>query len=287
MIHTLADHSPVHRLCRLLEVSPSGYYQWRQRQPGPRAQANQKLLAHIRKAFDQSRQTYGSPRITRQLQRAQVPCSENRVARLMQSQQLRARSKRPFRPRTTDSRHGYRTAPNRLKTKSLSRINQAWVADITYIQAGHRWIYLAAVMDLFSRRIVGWSLGYSLHASLVSDALQQALARRRPPAGLLHHSDRGSQYASGAFQALLTTHQIVPSMSHRGYCYDNAAMESFWSTLKTEMVYRQSFADLPQAARAINDYILNFYNPKRLHSALDFNSPVAFEKQLTYKSTIR
>jgi putative transposase len=283
MIQSLTDRSPVRRLCRLLEVSPSGYYQWRQRRPSRRQNANNVLLNHIKSAFEKSRQTYGSPRITRQLLRSEIPCSENRVARLMQAHGLKARSKRPFRPRTTDSRHLYRAAPNRLKTLTLTHINQAWVADITYIQAGSRWVYLAAVMDLFSRRIVGWSLGYSLHTTLVKDALQQALADRRPAAGLLHHSDRGLQYASGAFQALLAAHQILPSMSQRGYCYDNAAMESFWSTLKSDLVHRCNFPDLPQAGRAINDYIQNFYNPKRLHSALDFNSPVDFEQLTIHK----
>lgn len=282
MIHSLADRSAVRRLCRLLEVSPSGYYQWRQRAQSPRARANQQLLKQVRQLFAQNRQTYGSPRITRLLQRSHIRCSENRIARLMRLAGLKARDKRPFRPRTTDSRHRYGAAPNRLKTLRLSRLNQAWVADITYIQTGSRWVYLAAVMDLFSRRIVGWSLAYSLHAILVKEALQQALALRRPAAGLLHHSDRGIQYASSAFKALLATYQIVPSMSHPGHCYDNAAMESFWSTLKSELIHRTTFTDLPQAARAINDYIQNFYNPKRLHSALDFNSPVDFEHNLTH-----
>ena len=280
MIQSLSDRSNVRRLCRLLEVSPSGYYQWCDRKPGPRALANERLLQQVRKAFEQNRQTYGSPRITRLLQRAQISCSEKRVARLMRTHQLRAKSKRPFRPRTTDSRHLYRAAPNRLKTQSLTCINQVWVADITYIQAGSRWVYLAAVMDLFSRRILGWSLGYSLHTTLVKEALQQAWALRRPAAGLLHHSDRGLQYASSAFQALLATYQMLPSMSRRGNCYDNATMEAFWSTLKTELVHRCSFTDLPQAGRAINEYIQNFYNPKRIHSALDFYSPVDFERQL-------
>jgi putative transposase len=281
MIQSLADRSTVRRLCHLLEVSPSGYYQWRSPKPASRAMANQQLLKEVRRVFGQNRQTYGSPRITRLLQRSHIPCSENRVARLMRLAGLKARSKRPFRPRTTDSRHRYGAAPNRLKSLALTRINQAWVADITYLQAGSRWVYLAAVMDLFSRRIVGWSLGYSMHALLVKEALQQALTLRRPEAGLLHHSDRGIQYASSAFKALLATHQIVPSMSLPGHCYDNAAMESFWSTLKSELVHRTTFTDLPQAARAINDYIQNFYNPKRLHSALDFNSPVDFEQLST------
>jgi putative transposase len=283
VIQSLAQHCPVRRLCSLCEVSPSGYYQWRQRLPGPRARANQQLLGHLQQAFAQSHQTYGSPRLTRWLQRRQIRCSPNRVARLMRIHHLRAKSKRPFRPRTTQSRHPYAVAPNRLKAQTLSRINQAWAADITYIKTGSGWIYLAAVMDLFSRRIVGWSMGPSLHTSLVKEALQQALNCRRPAAGLLHHSDQGIQYASSAFQALLATYQIVPSMSQRGYCYDNAAMESFWSTLKSELVHRCSFTDLAQAARAINHYIQNFYNPKRLHSALDFHSPVDFEHLSTYK----
>lgn len=283
MIQSLSPQYPVRRLCSLLDVSPSGYYQWRLSRPGPRALADQQLLAHIQKAFVQNRQTYGSPRMTRLLKRQQISCSENRVARLMRAHQLRAKSKRPFRPRTTDSRHLYGAAPNRLKGQSLSRINQAWAADITYIQAGSRWVYLAAVMDLFSRRVVGWSIGYSLHTSLVKEALQQALALRHPAAGLLHHSDRGFQYASSAFKALLATYQIIPSMSQPGNCYDNAIMESFWSTLKSELVHRCSFTDLPHASRAIDDYIENFYNPKRLHSALDFHSPVDFEQLSTYK----
>jgi putative transposase len=283
MIQALANQCPVRRLCSVLEVSPSGYYQWRKRLPGPRARANQQLLDQVQEAFAQSRQTYGSPRITRQLRRTLVPCSENRIARLMRRHQLRAKSKRPFRPRTTDSRHHYGTVPNRLKqTGPLTTINQAWAADITYLRTETGWLYLAAVMDLFSRKIVGWSLGYTLHASLVKEALQQALGDRRPAAGLLHHSDQGSQYASDTFRALLRTAQILPSMSERGNCYDNATMESFWSTLKTELIHRHTFKNARQTHRALTDYIDNFYNPSRLHSALNFKSPVEFEQQLTY-----
>jgi transposase InsO family protein len=263
-------------------VSTSGYYQWRKKLPGARALANRQLLQHVQQAFLQSRQTYGSPRITRQLQRQQINCSENRVARLMQLHHLQAKSKRPFRPRTTDSRHRYGLAPNRLKqTGPLTRTNQAWASDITYLHTATGWVYLAAVMDLFSRKIVGWAIGYTLHSSLVKEALQQALVDRRPAAGLLHHSDRGVQYASRPFRALLQSSQIIPSMSDRGNCYDNATMESFWSTLKGELVHRTTLADLPQANSAIGEYIDNFYNPKRLHSALDFNSPVDFEEHLT------
>lgn len=280
MITSLATQFPVRSLCRLLEVSSSGYYQWRRNRPGPRACANQELLQHIRQAFVRSHQTYGSPRITRCLQRQHLGCSENRVARLMRRHHLQARSKRPFRPRTTDSRHTCGVASNRLKTYGPpTRINQVWVADITYLRTQKGWVYLAAVMDLFSRRIVGWSLGYTLQSSLVKEALQQALALRRPAAGLLHHSDRGLQYASGAFQALLQSSHLLPSMRGRGNCYDNAAMESFWSTLKTELLQDQTFDDLPQLSRAIHHYLVSFYNSKRLHSALGFKSPLEFEQQ--------
>jgi putative transposase len=281
VIQSLATQCPVRTLCRLLEVTRSGYYQWQQRLPGPRQQANQQILEHIQKAFAQSRQTYGSPRITRQLQRQNVVCSLNRVARLMRRHAIAAKSKRPFRPRTTESRHGCGIAPNRLKEQApVTRINQTWAADITYLHTAGGWIYLAGVMDLFSRKIVGWSLGYSLQTPLVKEALQQALALRRPAAGLLHHSDRGIQYASSVFQELLHSKKMIPSMSAAGNCYDNAKMESFWSTLKTELVHRQEFTDLPQARSALFEYIEVFYNRQRLHSALDYKSPAEFEKTI-------
>ena len=193
MIKTLAAQHSVRTVCRVLEVTRSGYYHWRQKAAGPRGQANQQLLEQVRQVFDQSRQTYGSPRVTRQLRRQQILCSEKRVARLMRRHNIRAKSKCPFRPRTTDSQHLYGAAPNRLAgAGQLTRVNQTWVADITYVKTAGSWVYLAAVMDLYSRKIVGWSLGYTLQTSLVKEALEQALAMRRPAVGLLHHSDRGS-----------------------------------------------------------------------------------------------
>jgi transposase InsO family protein len=280
VIRSLATRFPVRALCRLLEVSASGYYQWCRHRPGPRALANQALLQHIQRTWHQSRQTYGSPRITRCLQRQHLRCSENRVARLMRRHHLQAKAKRPFRPRTTDSRLTGGPAPNRLKAQGPpTRRDQVWVADITYIHTQQGWVYLAAVMDLYSRRIVGWALGYSLHSTLVKDALQHALALRRPPPGLIHHSDRGVQYAAGLFQSLLRSYHILPSMSAAGNCYDNAAMESFWSTLKTELLQDLIPQDLPHASQVIHDYIEKFYNPKRLHSALGFLSPLDFELQ--------
>jgi len=283
VIPTLATQYPVRTLCRVLEVPRSGYYQWRSSAPGPRDQANQQLLEQIRQVFAQSDQRYGSPRITRHLQAQQITCSENRVARLMRRYHIQAKSKRPFRPRTTDSQHLYGAVPNRLQQNGLpTSINQTWVADITYISSAGGWIYLAAVMDLYSRKIVGWSLGYTLQSSLVKEALQQAWALRRPAPGLLHHSDRGVQYASNSFQALLRSHQMLPSMSTVGHCYDNAHMESFWSTLKTELVHRHSFTDLFQARSALFQYIEIFYNRQRLHSSLGYKTPLEFEKNSTY-----
>jgi len=283
VISHLATEYPVRTLCQVLEVTRSGYYQWRGKVAGPRALANQKLLEQIRQAFEQSRQTYGSPRVTRELRRQQITCSENRVARLMRHHKIRAKSKSPFRPRTTDSQHLYGAAPNRLASAGpLTRVNQTWVADITYVKTDGSWVYLAAVMDLYSRKIVGWSLGYTLQTSLVKEALEQALAMRRPAAGLLHHSDRGVQYASSAFKALLHSRQILPSMSTRGNCYENANIESFWSTLKTELIHRQSFHDLPQARSAIFEYIEIFYNRQRLHSALGYKTPVEYEQTSTH-----
>lgn len=284
MIKDLAREFPVQVLCLALQVRRSGYYQWLHRVPGRRDRANQQLVRWIRQAHQQSRATYGSPRITWQLKRQNIACSRNRVARLMRVHGIRAKQKRPFRPRTTESRHFEVAAPNRLKQWSGPvRPDQAWVADITYVWTVGGWVYLAAVMDLCSRKIVGWSISASLETSLVKEALKQALVVRRPAPGLLHHSDRGIQYASSLFQTLLHSQNIVPSMSAKGNCYDNAAMESFWSTLKSELLHDQSFQDLPQVRLAIFEYIEVFYNRRRLHSALGYQSPVEFEQHLTYK----
>lgn len=284
MIENLAAEHPVRDLCRVLGLARSGYYQWRKHLVSPRQQANSKLLHHIQQAFNDSRHTYGSPRITRHLRRQNIGCSKNRVARLMKTHGVRPLTKRPFRPRTTQVNPRLAPAPNHLKDRPAPKTpNQAWVADITYVWTVTGWAYLAAVMDLCSRKIVGWTIGRSLETSLVKEALQQALAVRRPAAGLLHHSDRGSQYASSAFRELLACSKILPSMSAQGNCYDNAAMESFWSTLKGELLQHRSFHDLSEARLAIFDYIETFYNRQRLHSALGYQSPVDFEQQLNYK----
>jgi transposase InsO family protein len=284
VIQNLTQEFPIKALCLALQVRRSGYYRWLNRIPGPRHCSNEQLLHSIHQAHQQSRATYGSPRITRILKRQNIVCSRKRVARLMRLHDIRAKQKRPFRPRTTNSRHFGVVAPNRLKSvQAPTRMDQVWVADITYVWTAAGWAYLAAVMDLCSRKILGWSMSTSLETSLVEDALKQALVVRRPAPGLLHHSDQGVQYASSAFRALLATHQILPSMSAKGCCYDNAAMEAFWSTLKSEWLHHRHFDDLTQARLAIFDYIETFYNRKRLHSALGFQSPVEFEQQLTYK----
>jgi transposase InsO family protein len=275
---TLATNYPLADLAWALDVSRSGYYRWLNAPESKRARAARQLTEHIRRIHLQSRQSYGSPRVFHKLLREGVKTSENRVARLMQAAGIKARSKRAFRPRTTDSNHGNPIAPNRLKgDPAPTAPNQVWVADITYVWTLEGWIYLAAVMDLFSRKIVGWSLAQTMETSLVKEALHRALNNRQPVAGLLHHSDRGSQYASSAFRALLHAWQIKPSMSGAACCYDNAAMESFWSTLKTEIQLPAPFENIQAARRAIFDYIETFYNPKRLHSALDYQSPVDFE----------
>jgi putative transposase len=282
---TLASDYPLPELAWALGVSRSGYYRWRKGQESPRAGSARQLTQQISEIHQQSRQTYGSPRVCAQLRRQGIRTSENRVARLMRRAGLKARTKRAFRPRTTDSRHPRPPAPNRLlTTPAPAAPDQIWVADITYIWTRSGWAYLAAVMDRCSRKILGWSIGPSLETTLVKEALQKALAVRRPAAGLLHHSDRGSQYASSAFQALLHSWHILPSMSALGRCYDNAAMESFWSTLKTELIHQSAFQDLADARLALFDYIETFYNRKRLHSALGFKSPVEFEQELMYKN---
>ena len=274
----MARDYPIQDICLVLGVARSSYYAWRGRGPSRRALENQRLQQNLSRLFVAHRRVYGSPRLTVCLQRLGLSCSRNRVARHMRALRLKARQKRAFKPKTTDSRHPYPIARNGLAVEPKPRtINQVWVSDITYVATAQGWLYLAAVMDLYSRKIVGWSTSPSLETSLVKEALQQALVDRRPAAGLLHHSDRGSQYASSAYRALLHSGRLRPSMSAAGNCYDNAAMESFWSTLKTEWLHEQHFQTHQQARSAIFDYIETFYNPKRLHSALDYHSPADYE----------
>jgi len=265
-------------LCEALLVSRSGYYDWkeRRRSPGPRQLENIRLRQRIREEFARSRQTYGSPRLAHALG---CPGRRNRIARLMRLERIFARQRSKYRAATTDSRHGGPIAPNRLQKLALRRSNQVWVSDATGVLTAQGWLYLVAVLDVFSRRVIGWAMSPILDAPLVSAALRMALAQRRPAQSLILHSDRGSQFASAAYRQLLAGHGLVASMSRPGNCYDNAFIESFWSTLKYELVYHHRFATRAQARTAIFDYIETFYNRTRLHSSLDYQSPINFESK--------
>jgi putative transposase len=270
---------PVRRMCTVLGVSPSGYYDWRQRPPSQRQQANDKLLEAIRHEHEVSRQTYGSPRIHAALKQQGMQVGHNRVARLMQVHGIVGKTPRRKRPVTTQRAPGTLAAPNLLAQNfTTSRPDETWLSDITYIDTAEGWLYLALVMDLFSRFIVGWSMADHLQATLVEQALLMALGRRLPAGDLLHHSDQGSQYTSALVQALLAHHHIQVSMSGVGNCYDNAPMESFIGKLKTECATYQ-FASRVEARHVIFEHIEVWYNRYRLHSSLGYLSPVAFEQQ--------
>lgn len=275
------EHYPVQLMCDILEVSRSGFYDWIERPQSPLEMRRLALTAQVRTAFEQSRQTYGSPRITRDLAAGGFKACRNTIARIMRNEGLFGRTPKRFIPRTTDSTHQHPIAENTLDRQfAPGTATPAWVSDITYIPTREGWLYLAAVMDLRTRKILGWAMADHMRVELVLDALQMALARRKPGAGLVHHSDRGSQYACQAYRKLLADHQITCSMSRTGNCWDNAVMESFWATLKTEEVYRNAYATREQATAAIFNYIEMFYNRQRRHSALGYLSPEAFEATL-------
>jgi putative transposase len=283
MIKLLSAQYPIARLCAAFEVSRSGYYASinKKKKPGSRAKENCRLVRDIRRLHEDNRCVYGSPRMARALRNEGWSCGENRVARLMRAQGIRALQKRRFRPRTTIVDPHRKPAPNRLKQiKAPATPDRVWVADITYIPTRQGWLYLALVMDLCSRRIVGWQLDNHLKETLVTEALKRALKTRRPPRGLMHHSDRGCQYTSSAHRRLLKDWNISASMSAAGYCYDNAAMESCIASLKTELLHNGPFITWQEAHHRIFDYIETFYNRRRLHSALKYQSPVDFELNL-------
>ena len=276
---------PVRVLCELLAVSRSGYYRWQGRGPTQRQRDDAQLAAQIAAAHARSRKNYGAPRIVEELREEGTAISKRRCARLMKARGLQGRKRQRRRPRTTDSKHAHAPAKNLLaRHPAPTGPNQAWMTDITYIETGEGWLYLAAILDVWSRRVVGWACGPTLHVSLVLAALSAALRQRKPPKGLLHHSDRGVQYACHEYAAALTTAGLIASMSRKGNCYDNAAMESFWSTLKTETGLDAAVPISRRAAELIVfDYIETFYNPTRRHSSLGYISPVAFEQQPTKK----
>lgn len=273
------------RLCQLLEVSRSGYYRWERREPTRREREDALLGERIEAAHRRSRRNYGAPRLVEELRAEECRISKRRCARLMKARGLRGRKKPRRRPRTTDSNHRHTPAKNLLAQRPApSGPNQVWVTDITYIATAEGWLYLAAILDLWSRRVVGWACASSLHTRLVHVALERALRQRHPAHGLLHHSDRGVQYACAEYRAALSAAGLTCSMSRRANCYDNATMESFWSTLKTETGLDEAIPISRRAAELmVFDYIETFYNPSRRHSSLGYLSPVAFENQPTSK----
>ena len=276
-IHTEKATYPVRMLCRTLVVSASGFYAWCRRGLSQRAREDAALKVEIRAAHAASNKTYGSPRVHEELKAEGQHVGRKRVARLMREEGLEGQRKRRFRV-TTDSRHSYPIAPNALhRDFAASAPNKVWVTDITYIWTREGWIYLAAILDLFSRRVVGWSADSYIDRTLAIDALGMALRTRCPEAGLIHHSDRGIQYASGDYQQLLREHGITCSMSRKGDCWDNAVAESFFSTLKAELVYRTDFVSRSQAYALLFEYIEAFYNGRRRHSANGYVSPVEHE----------
>ena len=264
-------------LCRALGVTRSGYYAWQRRPPSRRAHHDRQLMTQLRLVHAESRHTYGRPRLHRALRARGIRVGEKRVQRLMRAAALAARGRRRFRV-TTDSTHGLPVVTNQLARRfAVATPNTVWAADITALWTREGWCYLAVVLDLASRRVVGWAVRPTLETELVLAALHLALGRRRVRPGLLHHSDRGRQYASVAYQALLAAHGITPSMSRVGNCWDNAPLESFFSGLKAELLPQQPWATHRDAHAAIADHIEAFYNRRRLHSALAFRSPADFE----------
>jgi transposase InsO family protein len=268
---------PVRLLCRCLSISRSGYYAWRQRTPSPRAQEDARLKMEIAASHAASRRTYGSPRIHRDLREEGHRVSRKRVARLMRELGLEGARKRRFRT-TTDSRHRFPVAPNLLmRDFEVETPDTVWVTDITYIATLEGWLYLAVILDLFSRRVVGYAMGERIDRALVLEALRKALACRADVRDLIHHSDRGSQFASGDYRAALDEAKITCSMSRRGNCWDNAVMESFFGTLKQELLYELPLQTRAGTRDAVAEYIEDFYNVRRRHSSLDYLSPIEFE----------
>jgi putative transposase len=269
---------PLELMCHILGVSRAGYYAWRDRPPSERARRQAALTEQIRREHRRSRGTYGSPRLARALAAGGVRCCENTVAKLMRRAGVRARAARRFVVRTTDARHEHPVAANRLDRQfHAERPDRIWAGDITYVATDEGWLYLAVVLDLHSRRVVGWATADHLRWELVGEALRMALHHRRPCEPLLHHSDRGVQYACTDYQALLAAHGLEVSMSRKGDCYDNAAVESFFGTLKQELIHHEHYPTREVARQSLFEYIEVFYNRQRLHSTLGYLTPVQYE----------
>jgi transposase InsO family protein len=274
------DDYAVTRLCRHLEVSRTGYQQWRKRLPSDRAMANAALDAQVAAIHAQARQSYGRPRVVRVLHAHGVAVGHERVRQSLLRQALRPVYRKAYRV-TTDSAHAKPIAANVLNRRFAGwQINRAWVADLTYIRTDEGWLYLACILDLGSRRVVGWSMSDRMKAQLICDALKMAYWRRKPPAGLIMHSDRGVQYAADEHRKLIAQYRMVQSMSRKGNCWDNAPMESFFKTLKVEWGDRMRYATRAQARLDLIDWIEGFYNAERVHSSIEYQSPSSFEKHL-------
>ncbi len=280
VIEDYRNDYPIRVLCDALDVSPSGYYAWRSRPESPRKTANQRLLDDIRRLHDQHRQRYGAPRIHAALRAEGQTVSRGRVERLMQRHGIHARRPKAFRVCTTDSNHTLPVAPNLLdRNFTPAAPNQVWLADITDVPTDEGWLYLAVVLDLFSRKVVGWAMRDHLRTELPLAALTMAIQRQRPAPGLLPHSDRGSQYAAADYRKMLTNHGIVQSMSRRANCWDNAPMESFFGSLKSELVHGQRYPTREAAKRDLFAYIEGYDNRQRLHSALGYITPEQAERR--------
>jgi transposase InsO family protein len=280
MVQEMAKYYPVRELCAVLEVTRSGYYAWCNGQETARQIANRLLAEQIHRVHREKKGRYGSPRVTQQLRREGQRCNHKRVERLMRQHGLKGCSSRKRRVRTTNSEHDHPIAPNLLLGRvAPTKPNEVWVADITYVPTAEGWLFLAAVMDLYSRQILGWSVWESLAAGGALQALQRALVNRRHPTGVIHHSDRGVQYACQDYRQQLKVAGLVASMSRKGNCYDNAAMEAFWSTLKREAMAQSASWSKNQVRRELFEYIEATYNRSRLHSSLGYQSPVDFENQ--------
>lgn len=276
----MSNEFAVSQLCRVLGVARGGYYRWRKGSQTARGEANGKLVEQMRQIHQAKRGNYGSPRMTEELRRSGHPCNHKRVERLMRQQGLRGRSARKRKVRTTDSQHDQPVAPNLLRDRPApQKPDEVWVADITYIPTAGRVLYLAAVMDLYSRMILGWSLWHSLEAGGAVQALRRALVKRHHPTGVIHHSDRGTQYACSEYRQILQRQGLLRSMSRKGNCYDNAAMEAFWSTLKREELEDSREWSEAKVRRTVFEFIEANYNRSRLHSGLGYQSPLEFENQ--------
>ena len=278
VVRVMAEECSVKVACSALGVSVSGYYAWHERLPSAREQSNTALLSHIRRAYDDSRGLYGSPRVHAVLKQQGLVCSRKRVARLMRQASLRSRRRVARRAHTTDSRHERPVAPNLLERDfSATEQNEKWLGDILGVWTDEGWLYLAALLDTFSRMIIGWAMSEFRDQALVQAALDMALSRRKLSPELIHHTDRGSQYTADTYQLVLRDRHILISMSKKGDCYDNAMMESFFSTLRAELTELKHFRTRAEARVALFEFIEGFYNRQRLHSALGYHSPADFE----------